>query len=275
MNKIHVTVILPVFNEEINLPKCLELLTEFSQVIVIDSNSTDLTPSICKEKGVEIIDFNWNGQFPKKRNWALRNIEIRNEWVLFLDADEFITEAFKLELREKILNKDINGYWIKYNNHFMSKQLKYGYPLIKLPLFRIGKGEYEQIIENRWSKLDMEVHEHPIIEGKIGKFRNSIVHKDFKTMEHYIARHNDYSSWEAHRFLQLQKNGFPNMTTMQKLKYNLMKTSLLPIVYFIGAYFFKMGFLDGHAGFAIAINKALYFYQIKLKIDEFNSKLDN
>jgi hypothetical protein len=90
-------------------------------------------------------------------------------------------------------------------------------------------------------------------------------------MEHYIARHNAYSSWEANRFIDIEKKKFPNMTIIQKIKYSLMKTSLLPIVYFFGAYILKLGFLDGKAGFAIAINKALYFYQVKLKISEFKA----
>ncbi|MDD3078975.1 MAG: glycosyltransferase family 2 protein [Paludibacter sp.] len=268
MNRIPVTVIVPVRNEEVNLPRCLALLSDFDQIIVVDSNSTDRTPEICGKMGVEYVNFEWNGQFPKKRNWALRNLVISNEWVLFLDADEYITDEFKAELREKIQNKAINGYWIKFHNHFMGKQLKYGYPLLKLPLIRKGKGEYEHIDEDHWSHLDMEVHEHPVIEGRTAKFKSGIVHNDFKSMEHYIARHNAYSSWEAHRFIALQKKGFSDMTAMQKIKYGLMKTSFLPVIYFIGAFFLKLGFLDGKAGFAIAVNKAMYFYQVKLKIEE-------
>lgn len=272
MPNIQVTAIVPVRNEEINLPACLERLCDFDQIIVVDSNSTDSTPEICKERGVEYINFEWNGQFPKKRNWALRNLNIRNEWVLFLDADEYITDEFKTEISEKIQDNTVNGYWIHFRNHFMGKQLNHGYPLNKLPLIRKGKGEYERIDESRWSNLDMEVHEHPIIEGKTGRMKSPIIHKDFKSMEHYIARHNAYSSWEAHRFIELEQKGFPDMTAMQKIKYNLMKTSLLPVVYFFGAYFLKWGILDGKAGLAIAINKALYFYQIKLKIEELKSK---
>ncbi len=272
MQKIQVTIIIPVRNEEINLPSCLDLLSDFDQLIVVDSNSTDRTPEIAVEYGAEYVNFEWDGQFPKKRNWALRNLNIRNEWVLFLDADEYITEEFKAELREKIKDETVNAYWIKFLNHFMTKQLRYGYPLIKLPLIRLGKGEYERINENHWSNLDMEVHEHPIVEGKKGRFETAIIHKDFKSMEHYIARHNAYSSWEAQRFIQLQKNGFPAMTFVQKIKYGMMKSSFLPIVYFIGAYFLKLGFLDGRAGFSIAVNKALYFYQIKLKIEEIEQR---
>lgn len=272
MTKIKVTVIIPVRNEEKNLPGCLKKLSGFDQVIVVDSSSTDRTPEICTAFGVEYINFIWNGYFPKKRNWALRTLDIRNEWVLFLDADEYLTEEFMNELTEKIKDPQVNGYWIKYRNHFMGRSLKHGYPLIKLSFIRKGKGEYERIEEDHWSHLDMEVHEHPVIEGRTSRFSSSIIHNDFKNMEHYIARHNAYSSWEAHRFIELSDKGFPEMTAMQKIKYRLMKTSLLPVIYFLGAYFLRLGFLDGKAGFAIAVNKALYFYQIKLKIEELRPK---
>ena len=268
MNKIKVTVIVPVKNEEVNLLACLDKLKDFEQVVVVDSNSTDSTPEITRKYGFEYANFEWNGQFPKKRNWALRNLDIRNEWVLFIDADEYITEAFVKEVQEKIGDETKNGYWIVFKNHFMGKQLNYGYEFKKLPLIRKGKGEYEKIDEDSWSHLDMEVHEHPILEGKVGQFREAVMHNDYKGLEHYITRHNAYSTWEARRFLQLEKSGFPNMTFHQKLKYKLMKTPFLPIAYFLGAYVLMRGFLDGKAGLYIALYKANYFFQIKTKIEE-------
>lgn len=270
-DKIKVTVIVPVKNEEINLPVCLKLLGNFEQVIVVDSNSTDRTPEITKEFDFEYVNFEWNGQFPKKRNWALRNLSIRNEWVLFLDADEYISDAFELELKEKIKDETKNAYWIIFKNHFMGKQLNYGYEFKKLPLIRVGKGEYEKIDENSWSQLDMEVHEHPVVEGEVGQFKSTIIHNDYKGLEHYIARHNAYSSWEARRFIQIEKCGFPNMTFHQKIKYKLMKTPFLSITYFFGAYILMRGFLDGKAGLFIALYKANYFFQIRTKIFEFKS----
>jgi glycosyltransferase involved in cell wall biosynthesis len=268
MNKIPVTVIVPVKNEERNLPGCLSLLNDFDQIIVIDSSSTDHTPQIVDEFRGEYLNFVWNGKFPKKRNWALQNVPIRNEWVFFLDADEYLTSSFKMELAEKIRNESINGYWINYQNHFMGKKLKYGDIMKKLPLFRVGTGAYEKIEEDAWSHLDMEVHEHPVIEGNIGAIKEPVVHNDYKGLEHYIARHNAYSSWEAQRFLQLEKKGFPGLTFRQKMKYKLLRTGFLPVIYFIGAYFLKLGFLDGKAGLYLARYKANYFFQIQTKIIE-------
>ena len=136
MNKIPISVIVPVKNEEINLPKCLEKLSDFSEIIVVDSNSTDRTPEIANEFGCRLINFNWNGKFPKKRNWTLDNVSIQNDWVLFLDADEFLTDSFISEVSEKILKTTHNGFWINYNNYFLEKEQKFGLKMRKLPMFK-------------------------------------------------------------------------------------------------------------------------------------------
>lgn len=268
MKKIPITVVVSVKNEEINLPFCLDKLNKFSEVLVVDSNSTDKTPEIVKEFGYTLINFEWNGKFPKKRNWVLANVKLNNSWILFLDADEFLTEAFILELKDKIKDQNHSGYWLNYNNYFMGKQLRYGDKMMKLALFKKGSGTYEVIHEDSWSHLDMEVHEHPIINGNVGNIKSPIIHRDYKGLEHYISRHNSYSTWEAKRFLFLQKSGFKDLTIRQKIKYGFINTGLLPMIYFFGSYIFKLGFLDGIQGYYLAIYKANYFFQIQTKIKE-------
>ncbi len=265
---IPVSVVVPVKNEEKNLPRCLEQVKDFSEVLVVDSGSTDSTREIAESYGAKIVDFKWNGKFPKKRNWVLRNVELKNEWVLFLDADEYVPPEFGEELRRILPDSKYTGFWITYHNHFMGRKLKHGDPMRKLALFRKGKGEYEKIEEDSWSHLDMEVHEHPVIEGSVGTVSTPVEHHDYKGYEAYIARHNAYSSWEAARYLALKKKGFAGLTGRQKIKYRLMDSWLLGPVYFFGAYFLKLGFLDGKAGWLLAVNKLIYFFQIKCKIDE-------
>jgi len=266
MNKIPITVIVPVKNEALNLPDCLKKLQRFSQLMVIDSGSTDTTPEIATQFGAELHNFQWNGKFPKKRNWTLKNISIENDWVLFLDADEFVTEAFVDEVALKIQDQSFNGYTIQFENFFMGKKLRHGYGFKKTALFKRAHGAYEKIEEDLWSHLDMEVHEHPIINGKIGVINAKVIHKDFKNLEHYINKHNAYSSWEAHRYLQLKKAKNNQLSRNQKIKYGLLSLGILPQVYFIGTYIFKLGFLDGKEGFYLAKYKAHYFFQIKTKI---------
>jgi len=266
LNKIPITVIISVKNEALNLPSCLEKLKQFNQVIVIDSGSNDATLSIAKSMGAEVLQFNWDGKFPKKRNWALQNAKILNEWVLFLDADEFVTDAFVNEVAIKTQNPNYNGYTIQFENYFMGKKLRYGYGFRKTALFKKSKGEYERIEEDFWSHLDMEVHEHPIIDGKVGVIQSKVLHKDFKNLEHYIDKHNAYSSWEAKRYLHLKNKKNGCLSLNQKIKYGLINTGLLPMIYFIGAYLIKLGFLDGREGYYLAKFKAHYFFQIQAKI---------
>jgi glycosyltransferase involved in cell wall biosynthesis len=272
LNKIPITVIVSVKNEALNLPSCLDKLMRFNQIIVVDSGSTDDTLSIATAMGAEVLQFVWDGKFPKKRNWALQNTNLLHEWILFLDADEFVTTDFVNEVEIKTQDPNFNGYTIQFENYFMGKKLRYGYGFQKSALFRKSKGAYEKIEEDLWSHLDMEVHEHPIIEGKIGVINAKVIHKDFKTIEHYIAKHNAYSSWEAQRYLQLKETKNSVLSLNQKIKYGLLTTGLLPLVYFIGAYFLKLGFLDGKEGFYLARFKAHYFFQIQTKVDSLKSK---
>ena len=266
MNKIPITVIVSVKNEALNLPSCLDKLKRFDQIIVVDSGSTDDTTTIAAEMGAEILQFQWNGKFPKKRNWALQNGNLRHEWILFLDADEFVTDKFVDEVATKTLDPSYNGYTIQFENYFMGKKLRYGYGFNKSALFKKSKGAYEKIDEDLWSHLDMEVHEHPIIEGNVGIIKAKVIHKDFKNLEHYIDKHNAYSTWEAQRYLQLKKSKNIHLSLNQKIKYGLLNTGLLPLVYFIGAYFLKLGFLDGKEGFYLARFKSHYFFQIQTKV---------
>ncbi len=268
INQIPVSIVVSVKNEELNLPKCLELLGRFNEVIVVDSKSTDNTPQIVKEFGYQLVDFNWNGQFPKKRNWTLENVQLKNDWVLFLDADEFITEAFKDEVNTTIKNTNHSGFWIYYNNYFLGKEQKFGLKMRKLALFKKNSGAFEKIEEDSWSHLDMEVHEHPVIKGKVGQIKQTSVRKEVKGIDHYIARHNAYSTWEAKRYMHNRTKGFDKLTFRQKLKYNLLASGLLPVLYFVGTYIFKFGFLDGVTGYYFAKYKSHYFFQIFTKIKE-------
>lgn len=272
LQPLDLTIALPVRNEERNLPGCLAAIGKdlARHIVVIDSGSTDTTHAIAKEFGAELVNFTWDGKFPKKRNWYLRNYPVTTKWILFLDADEYLTEAFKSELRESLKKDEKVGYWLSYTIYFLGKQLKGGYPLRKLALFRVGAGEYERIDEDQWSKLDMEVHEHPILEGEVGNIRSKIDHQDFRGVSHYVIKHNEYASWEAGRFLKTAGN--PAITSKwtwkQRLKYRLMRSVLIGPAYFCGSFFLLGGFRDGARGWAFATLKMSYFTQVYCKIRE-------
>ena len=264
-----VSVCIPVRNEERNLRLCLASLTSFSEVVVVDSRSSDATADIAQQEGAKVLQFDWNGRFPKKRNWALRNCEFRNAWILFLDADERATPAFVSELRDLLPNTSHDGFWVSFNNHFMGALLRHGDTFRKLALFRIDAGEYEKIPENFWSGLDMEVHEHPVLQGKIGEIRASLEHHDGKGLRSYIRRHKEYSAWEANRYLWLQNAGeesWEALNKRQRFKYRHLNRFWLPHFYFFLQFILKRGFLDGRAGLRFALLKMRYFQDIRRKI---------
>jgi glycosyltransferase involved in cell wall biosynthesis len=267
-----ITIAIPVKNEEIHLPKCLAAIGKnlVRNIVVLDSGSTDRTKEIAHEFGAEVVDFVWNGKFPKKRNWYLRNHPVPTKWILFLDADEYLTPEFKKELKTTLSRENKAGYWLNYTVYFLGKQLKGGYPLKKLALFQVKSGEYEYIEEEHWSKLDMEVHEHPIIKGDVGTIKSKIDHQDFKGTSNFILKHNEYASWEAARFLKAVRrpHAAEHWTLKQKLKYRLMKSVFIIPLFFLGSYILYRGFRDGSRGFAHAILRMSYYTQIYCKIKE-------
>lgn len=264
-----VSVCIPVRNEERNLPLCLASVASFSEVVVVDSRSSDATATIARQSKARILQFDWNGRFPKKRNWVLRNYHFRNPWILFLDADERATSQFVTELREVLPKTSHDGFWISFNNYFMGARLRHGDTFRKLALFRIGAGEYENFPDELWSNLDMEVHEHPLLRGTVGTIRARLDHYDQKGLTPYIRRHKTYSSWEARRYLWLQ-NADPEawavLTKRQQFKYRHLNRVWLSYLYFVSQYLLKRGFLDGHAGLRFAILKLRYFQDIRRKI---------
>ena len=159
---------------------------------------------------------------------------------------------------------------MRYTIYFLGKQNKGGYFLHKLALFQVSAGEYERIDEDNWSKLDMEIHEHPVLNGTIGTIRSKIDHQDLRGVSYYVTKHNEYSSWEAARYLKLSADtqATQNWSWMQRVKYGLMQTPLLGPIYFLGSFFLMGGFRDGTRGFAFAILKMAYFTQTYLKIRE-------
>jgi glycosyltransferase involved in cell wall biosynthesis len=251
-----VTIAIPVLNEEKNLPLCLAALAAFKNVVVIDSGSTDRTLEICEEYGVNVVDFKWNGNFPKKRNWFLENQELSTDWILFLDADETITTEFIHELCLNFDPKKFDGYWLKYTNFFLGKAMRFGFQQKKLALFNI-KHRYERIESVSTSSYDMEIHEHPTGLKRVGKIKSPILHNDYKGIIKFIERHLVYARWESERFVSLKDRSV--LTTRQKLKYRLLGNPVFPVMYFITDYLILLRCLDGRAGLRYSFYKAWYF----------------
>lgn len=269
----YLTVVVPTKNEAQNLPACLENVRGFTHVVVVDSGSTDVTVNIAADRGREVVGFIWDGRFPKKRNWLLRNYSFKTPWVMFLDADERMTEAFKEELATFLASKEsarCDVIRCFYDNWFMGRMLRHGDVMQKTAILRVGAAEYERIEEDHWSDLDMEIHEHiiPRREGAEHTIVARLEHHDKRSLESYFRKHEEYAKWEANRYRMLiAKYGtianVPNLTARQRQKYaNITKWWMAP-AYFIVSYILKCGFLDGRAGYVFARSKMRYFCKIR------------
>ncbi len=261
------TIVVPVKNEERNLPECLESVKDFAHVVIVDSGSTDATCQIAIRYRREVVQFKWDGHFPKKRNWMLQNYDFKTPWVFFLDADERVTANLRNEL-EKILPSTTHNAFIMYmDNWFMGRLLRHGDHPRKTNLLRLGCGAYERIDEERWSLMDMEVNEHILVSGTVGILKNHLDHFDKRSLSSYFQKHNEYSSWEANRFLAMTPEAYKMQSRRQRVKYGLLyKNRMMPLFYFLYSFFLKLGFLDGVPGFYFVANRMFYFYQIQAKI---------
>lgn len=270
---IPLSIAIPVKNDAKNLAECLPLLEEFDDVFVIDSGSTDETVELIARHGRQCVQFNWGGRFPKKRNWALRNCAFKYKWVLFLDADERLTDAWKREISDFLSSPVSDKYDVVkcyYDNWFMDRMLRHGDPMQKSAMARIGSAEYENIEENNWSSLDMEIHEQllPLREGAVCEIHSRLEHHDKRSFESYRKKHEEYANWEAKRYLQLMSHPerMNTLTARQRKKYGYITKWWLSWAYFAVAYILKGGLLDGYAGFRLAWFKRWYFNRIRKNI---------
>ena len=256
------TIVIPVKNEAKNLVGCLEAIRDFSHVVLVDSSSEDETREIARQFGREVVNFVWDGKFPKKRNWILSNYSFETPWILFLDADERMTEGWRREAAGVLSRTRCDAFVCFYDNWFMGRMLRHGDVMRKTAVLRVGAGAYERIEEEGWSRLDMEIHEHLQVKGSIGVIRARLEHHDKRSLESYYAKHEEYAKWESHRFLAL-RGARGGLTGRQRVKYGLIRCWWFGLAYFCVTYFLKGGFLDGKAGFVFARGKMRYFERIR------------
>lgn len=196
---IPVTVLVAAKNEEANLPRCLDAVRFAERVVVLDSQSTDRTAEISERHGAEVVQFDYRGGYPKKRQWALETLDIGTEWVLLLDADEVVPLSLQEEIRAAVaLSGGPDAYLITKGFHFMGRRFRFGgFSFQAVLLFRTGRARFERLVEDPAEALDMEVHERVLVDGTLRALQTPLIHEDYKGLEAYIRRHNQYSTWEA------------------------------------------------------------------------------
>lgn len=265
-----VSVLIPAKNEAANLPGCLASCAFASEVVVVDSGSTDATRDIVGRAGARLVPFQWDGRCPKKKNWALANVRWKNDWVFILDADERITPGLAREIQQVIAAPDCDGYYVNRRFWFLDGWLNHCgyYPSWNLRLFRHVLGRYEQLpgLDDTGSG-DNEVHEHVVLQGRAGKLREEMEHYAFPTIETWVEKHNRYSNWEARLLLSRQGGGAaaaPDLAAplarKRRLKHAAARLPLRPTLRFLYHYVVRAGFLDGYRGFVFC--RLMGFYEL-------------
>ena len=252
MDKFDITALVCTQNESKVIQRTLAGLSMFDQVIVIDSASTDNTVELAEESGVEVVRYTWNGKYPKKKQWSLLMPQIKHDWVLFVDADEYPTEIFLRELeglKDELEAKKYGAYDIPLTYHFLGRRLKHGYKVTKRSLVDRNRVAYPEVddlaVTTMW---EIEGHYQPNVDGPIGAFVNSLEHYDIDPLFGYFKRHNSYSDWEA--FLRLNPQARNVVAGARSRNGKIWDAvPMKPLAFFVYSYLFKGGFRDGEAGF--------------------------
>jgi glycosyltransferase involved in cell wall biosynthesis len=261
-----VSFLLPIKNEAGNLPRCLDAIRWADEIFVVDSQSTDATAQIAEAHGAHVVQFDFSGTWPKKKNWALENLPFRNEWVFILDADEVLPPDAQQEFARAIANAgDIAGYWINRRFMFMGRWLRHSYyPNWNLRLFRHSLGRYEKLTDADTHSGDNEVHEHVIVQGPTGRLHSEMDHYAFPSVEVFVEKHNRYSNWEARvsadRQLARSSGELRSgpVGRRRKLKRLSQYLPFRPLLRFLYIYVWQKGFLDGREGYYFARLHATY-----------------
>lgn len=248
------------------MPRCLDSVAWADEVFVVDSQSTDGSQRLAEERGARVVQFQFNGTWPKKKNWALENLPFRNEWVFILDADEVLPLEAEEEFR-RIVNSPnaCAGYWINRRFMFMGQWLRHAYyPNWNLRLFKYRLGRYEKLTDVNTASGDNEVHEHVIVQGETGRLRCEMDHYAFPSVDVFVEKHNRYSNWEARvaldRFLRGSEQSLQSgdVGLRRRLKRLSQRLPFRPLLRFLYVYLWQRGFLDGREGYYFARLHAFY-----------------
>ena len=254
-----ISVIVLTYNEEIHLRRCLENVNQFaSKVFVVDCFSTDRTVEIAESLGATVVQHTWPGNQAEQFNWALAHLRIDTEWVLRLDADEYITDELINELRDRVpvLPAHVSAVVLPLGRAFLGKILKHGIvnDIKMIRLFRPGKVKYELRL--------MDEHLE-VLEGETITFKYRFIDDNRNSLKYFIEKHNNYSSREAALLLDaeyqlIENESFDNKSSfcvevqqkrLQKKRYARLPLFWRSFGYFVYRYFVKFGFLDGKEGF--------------------------
>ena len=267
---IPVSVVVMTRNEAVNLPHCLPALERFAERFVVDSGSTDGTPAIAEAAGAQVVPFHWDGRYPKKKQWCLEQLPLRQDWVLFVDADERLGGALVEEIAALMVAGPRHaGYFIEGRPVFLGRRLRFGARNGKLALFDRRRAHFPPVpdldVATMW---EVEGHYQPLIDGTVGRLRHSLDHADDKPVAAWFERHARYADWEAALRSDGRMDGLiareSGARRWQKRWFSVLPAR--PLLVFLYGFVLRLGFLDGGPGFQHALARAFYYWQIGVKI---------
>lgn len=252
------SVIILTYNEELHIRRCLENVASIAQrIFVVDCFSTDKTKEIAQKLRATVIEHKWPGNQAEQFNWALDNLPIDTQWVLRLDADEYLMPELVQELQDKLpsLPKEVSGIIFNRRHIFMGKWMKRGiYPVKLLRVFRYGKGMCEQRLMDEHIQLT---------EGYAIEFEHDFCDHNMNNLSWFCHKHVNYAIREAVDLLDIELNltGVAETDSdkeispqalakrMKKHKYAKQPLFWRSFAYFCYRYFLKGACLDGKIGF--------------------------
>lgn len=241
-----ISVTLATFNEEKNIAKCLESVKDLAEeIVIVDGTSSDKTVEIAKSFGAKVIV----RENPKifHINKQIANNNASKEWILQMDADERIPKDLANEIRDKVKNNDVNGYWMPRKNFFLGRYLMKGgqYPDYTLRLYRRNKGKLPQ----------KDVHEQAEVEGKVEYLENAMEHFPYANFSNYLFKWKRYNSIFADQIKEERKGKSIFFKLVKIFDYLIIK----PIYWFLLTYIRHKGFMDSWQGFVFSLFSALRF----------------
>lgn len=264
-------------NEERHMSRCIASLQGIaSQIVVVDSFSNDATESIACHLGARFIQHKFITQ-STQFNWALTQLDADTDWVLRIDADEYLTDDLATEIREKLPTtpKEVDGVYCGRRMTFQGQLIQHGglFPIRVLRLFRYGRGA----CENRW------MDEHIKVSGPTVDFVGEIIDDNLHSLTWWTDKHNKYASREAVDLLNLEYHFMPHdsVASLRGGKHDGIKRWLKEVIYarlpggfrafayFLYRYVLRFGFLDGQAGTAFHVLQGFWYrYLVDAKVAE-------
>lgn len=264
-------------NEEIHLERCLSSVNRLAQeIVVVDCGSTDCTVDIAKRYGAKVVCNMWVN-YASQFKYGVAEVSRDCDWIMRLDADEYLTERLQNSVREFLRNspQKVHGAYFPRRMAFLGKQVKYGgiFPAHMLRLFRTGRGE----IEDRW------MDEHIKVEGKTVMLEGELIDDNLNSLTWWTDKHNKYASREAVDLLNLEY-GFMKHDSVASAKgdsqaglkrwikeeiYSRLPTGFRALAYFLYRYVVRLGFLDGKEGTMFHFLQGFWYrYLVDCKVFE-------